>query len=86
MNYVEQIPGWLKSLKELGLYDSQEEAYEYGVRLFECCARKRFHPSSINRFLEQLFCFSEDCNSSSLPFNVGNKKCGVIKGLDKIHE
>ena len=85
MKEAEQSPGWLQSLKEGGLYASQVEADEYGVSSCVYRERKPFHPNHLNRFLEQLFCFAEDCNSSSSPSNMGDRKIGFSKGIEKIY-
>ena len=84
MKEAEQSSGWLQSLKEGGVDASQGEADEYDVNSFVYRARKTFHPSRLHCFLEQLFFLADDWNSSSLLFNMDNKKSGVRIGLEKI--
>lgn len=61
-------PGWLVSL-ENGATADAGEADEYGVNSFVFRARKPFHPQRLHHFLQQLFCFAEDWNSSNTAAN-----------------
>ena len=64
MKEASESPGWLISLKD-GVSVSHGEADEYGISSFVYRSRNPFHPQRLHAFLQELFCFAEDWNSTT---------------------